>query len=643
MISKKTIERIFSISCIEEVIGDFVSLKKSGINYRGLSPFSDEKTPSLIVSPTKKIWKDFSSGKGGNIITFLMEHEHFTYVESLHYLAKKYEIDILYEEDEKNETDDNRRSVKKMYYEKNLQLIQDYAKRFFIKQLWFTKEGKEKGLRYLIKERGFNMKIIHEFELGYAPSSWSFLTEKALKKGFKIGDLKKSGITVFKEKSKNYFDCFRNRVIFPIHDLSGMVIGFGGRTIISSSCSTTSSSAPRIKYLNSSESNLFQKSKILYGLFQAKTAILKENFCYLVEGYTDVISLHQSGIKNVVSSSGTALTIDQILLIKKFTKTIVLFYDGDKSGIQASLRGINMFLEQEMNPRILFFSNGEDPDSLAKKYSSSHSHSQWKYFLEKNSYNFISFKKKVYDLLHQNDPIGKSFLVVNILNSILKISNILQKELFLQEASRVLELRQEVLISELERIKSKKKRKSIIYSSFLNKKNKKIITDSNQNLILEEKLIQFIFNHGDQIIKKGEHETTTVLEKILHTFKCENLRFSLYSNQKLFDKICKKKNQIGKLKNFKQYKKFCYSLSEWEKKGIEVTSEDKNIEKSLTEMLLRYKLQSILKSIQKEIMRFQNIEADDPNHKNQKKNLIKKIMHLTNLKNELNKKLHRYV
>ncbi|WP_185870745.1 DNA primase [Blattabacterium cuenoti] len=620
MISKETIKRIFSVSCIEEVIGDFVSLKKSGINYRGLSPFSNEKTPSLIVSPTKKIWKDFSSGKGGNIITFLMEHEHFTYVESLHYLAKKYEINI-HEQEEKTDIS----KIIKMDHEKNLYLIQDYAKRFFINQLCFTKEGKEKGLSYLMKQRGLNMKIIHEFELGYAPSYWSSFTEKALKKGFKIGDLKKSGLTVFNKKSNNHFDCFRQRVIFPIHNLSGMVIGFGGRTIESNSNNQF------IKYLNSSESNLFQKSKILYGLFQAKTSILKENFCYLVEGYTDVISLHQSGIKNVVSSSGTALTLDQILLIKKFTKTIVLFYDGDRSGVQASLRGINMFLEQEMNLRILFLSNGEDPDSLAKKYSSF----QLKDFIEKNSYNFVSFKKKVYDKFHKDDPIKKSFLVVNILNSIFKIPNVIQQELYLQETSKVLELRQEILISEFKKIRNKRTRKRLDHQ-------KKIVPhrrrDSPPPMMeeMEEKLIQFILNHGDKIIKKGKNEIT-VLEEVLHTFKCHNLRFSLDYNQKFFENICNKIVKKVKLNSSK--KQTYYSLSKWEKKGIEVSSEEDNIDKYLTDMLLRYQLQWILKSIQQEIMHFQKNRKNDDD----KNNLIKKIMHLTNIKNELNKKLHRYV
>ncbi|WP_185882177.1 DNA primase [Blattabacterium cuenoti] len=616
MISKETIKRILSVSCIEEVIGDFMTLKKSGINYRGLSPFSNEKTPSLIVSPTKKIWKDFSSGKGGNVITFLMEHENYTYVESLHYLAKKYDIKI--QEENKNTF------IRKIDHE-NLYLIQDYAKCFFMKQLSSTKEGQEKGLIYLMKQRGINMKIIHQFELGFAPSSWTKFTETALKKGFKIQDLKKSGLTVFKRS--NHFDCFRKRVMFPIHDLSGRVIGFGGRTIDNYS--------RYIKYLNSSENDIFQKSKILYGIFQAKKNILKEDLCYLVEGYTDVLSLHQSGIKNVVSSSGTSLTIDQILLIKRFTKSIVLFYDGDRSGIQAALRVINMILEQEMNLRILFFYNGEDPDYLAKKYSNS----QLREFLGKKSYHFVSFKKKIYEKFHQDDPMKKSFLVLNILKSISKIPNLIQRELYIQETSKLFQLRQEVLISELERINKKKK----LYKKIDNHPISIHSERKNPLIILEEKLIQLILNYGNQMLKKEGVHTTTVFEEIFQTFQDYNFRFYLDSHQKIFDKICLQKENIGKNHSFllqqkNEKKKKSYSLSQWNRKGIEVSSQEENIDRYLMDILLRYKTLYILKLIQQEIHNFQKEIRRDKNQV-----ILKKIMYLTNLKNELNKKLHRYV
>ncbi|WP_185849478.1 DNA primase [Blattabacterium cuenoti] len=623
MISKETIKKILSVSCIEDVIGDFVELKKSGFNYRGLSPFSNEKTPSLIVSPTKKIWKDFSSGKGGNIITFLIEHEHLTYEESLRFLSKKYNIKI-------DHIDNDHKKKKEEEEHEKLYLIQDYAKRFFINQLYSTKEGQENGLNYLIQKRGFDIKIIQKFELGYAPISWNILTKTALKQGFKIRDIKKSGFAVFNKKTNHFFDCFRKRVMFPIHNLSGRVIGFGGRNI-DSEYST--------KYINSSESNIFQKSKILYGFFQAKKNILKENFCYLVEGYTDVISLHQSGIKNVVSSSGISLTVNQILLIKKFTKNIVLFYDGDRSGIKASLRGINMMLEQEMNLRILFISNGEDPDSISKKYC--FSHSQLRDFVAKNSYNFVSFKQKIYEIFHKHkdDPIKKSFLVKNILNSISKISNVIQKELYLQEASKVLNIRQKVLIFELKRINEKIVHK---LSPFNKVKEDPTFSSKKTNtiLLLEEELIQLILNYGNQIIKKEEKNTnTTVLEEVLHVFKCWNLRFSLNKNQEIFDKICLKKKKTDLSKFFEKKNTKFYSLSKWDRKGIQVSSQEDLMNQYISDILLRYKSLYISKLIQKEIIHYQNYLSKNED----RKTFLKKIMHLTNIKNELYKKLHKYV
>lgn len=612
IISKETKKKILSASCIEDVIGNFVELRKSGINYRGLSPFSNEKTPSFIVSPIKKIWKDFSSGKGGDIITFLIEHENFSYVESLHYLAKKYNIQIKYTEEK----------FCKNLWDERLYLIQDYAKNIFIKQLFLTEEGKKNGLNYLIQKRGFNIKSIQKFELGYASFSWNYFTKKALKKGFEIQEIEKSGLTVIK-RNNNYFDSFRKRIMFPIHNLSGKVIGFGGRTIDSSNFIT--------KYINSSESSLFQKSKILYGLFQSKKYIIKENFCYLVEGYTDVISFHQNGIKNVVSSSGISLTVDQILSIKRLTKNVILFYDGDISGIKASLRVINMMLEKEMNIRILFIYNGEDPDSLSRRYS--RSRSQLRDFLMKNSYNFISYKKKIYDKFYQNkyDPIKKSLLILNILNSISKIKNILQKELFLQEASRVLNIKQEILNSELERIAKKNaKEKYLVEINKIRKIEKK---RENFLIILEKKLISFILSYGDKIIKKGKHETT-IIQELLHFFSDFNLRFYLKKNQEIFDNICSKDVKEIRNSTVKENEKY-YSLSKWEKKGIKVSSHEEHIDQYIVDLLLRYKSQYILKLIKEEIIKYNN---DIKN-----KFLIKKIMYLTDIKNKINKKLHKYV
>ncbi|WP_185855745.1 DNA primase [Blattabacterium cuenoti] len=631
MISDTNKKKILSISCIEDVIGDFVELKKSGLNYRGLSPFSKERNPSLIVSPDKKIWKDFSSGKGGNIITFLMEHENFTYGESLRYLANKYNIKI----------DDNKEYLfkKKEKHEEILYVIQDYAKNFYINQLYVTKEGKENGLYYLIKKRGYNINIIKEFELGYAPISWNIFTKKALEKGFKLIDLIKSGFTLF--RSSNYFDCFRNRVMFPIHNLSGKIVGFGGRNINSSSFNV-------MKYINSSESVIFQKGKTLYGLFQAKKNILKENICYLVEGYTDVISLHQSGIKNVVASSGISLTINQILLIKKFTKNIVLFYDGDHSGIKASLRVINMVLEQGMNIRILLIPKGEDPDSISKKYSTS----ELRFFLRKNSYNFVYFKKKIYEKFWKNDPINKFLLVINILNSISKIYSVLKKELFLQEASKILNIREKILLTELERIDRKKDnvngnfsfiRSVVGVGKNINNKikhNLSFLDKNNHEHFIENKLMQLILYHGNKkIIKNGNGSSTTyttITEKFSYFFKYGKIHFTSKENEKNFLIFCNKKKIDLCLSNKYKYnknEKFCF-LSKWEKKGIEVPSEEDNIDQYANDILLIYKSLYVLQLIKKEIINYK---------KNKNKLLLRKIMYLTNIKNKIFKKLHRYV
>ncbi|WP_185878120.1 DNA primase [Blattabacterium cuenoti] len=585
VIPKNIKEKILYNSRIEDVIGELIPLKKSGVNYRGLSPFSQEKNPSFIVSPVKKIWKDFSSGKGGDVINFLMEYEHFTYLESLRYLANKYDIKI----EEKNSFF-YKNKYNKLFY------IQNYAKSFFIHQLFFNQEGIQEGLSYLQNDRGFYKKTIHKFELGYAINSWKNFMENSLKKGFRLNDLIKLGL-VFCKKSK-YFDYFRKRIIFPIHNLNGQVVGFGGRN-------TNNSDYFNVKYINSPNNDIFKKSKILYGLFQSKIDILKKDTCYMVEGYTDVISLYQSGIKNVVSTSGISITVNQIILIKQFTKNITIFYDGDISGIKASLKIINILLKQNINLKILFLSNGEDPDSISKKYSPYN----LKIFLKENSYNFISFKQKVYEKYHNdNDLIKKSLLIFNILNSLSKLDNEIQKELYIQELSRIFRISEKVLFFELEKLKSNKK---TIKNTFFLKKNTLIP--------VEEELIQILIIYGEKKVKESNNKT--IFDMISYYFKCWNIRFLSEKNQKIFEKIYnKEKNHIFKIKIRKN-----------------IFLPDKNLEIYLYEILLRYKSVYISILIKKEIIRYNNIK-----NKN-KKLLLDRIIYLTNLKNKVNKKLHRYV
>ena len=433
MISKSTIDKVFETARLEEVIGDFVQLKKSGSNFKGLSPFTDERTPSFMVSPVKQIWKDFSSGKGGNVVAFLMEHEHFSYPEAIKYLAKKYGIEV----EETQQTDEQKQLASQR---ESLYLVSEFAKDYFHKTLLHSEEGKAIGLTYF-KERGFTDKTIKDFALGYNPNSWDALTSEALGKGYKLDYLDKTGLTIVREDKQ--FDRFKGRVMFPIHSMSGRVLGFGGRIL--------TNDKKAAKYVNSPESEIYQKSKILYGLYQAKQTIAKEDRCYLVEGYTDVIQMHQTGVTNVVASSGTALTPDQIRLIRRLTPNITVLFDGDAAGLRASLRGIDLILEQGMNVRVCTFPEGEDPDSFAK----AHSQQEVVNFLETESQDFINFKASLLAEESANDPVKKASTIREMVQSIAKIPDVIQREVYLQECSRIMQMSEEVLFNALAQLLSK--------------------------------------------------------------------------------------------------------------------------------------------------------------------------------------------
>ena len=439
MIQRSTIDRVFETARVEEVIGEFVTLKKAGSNYKGLSPFTDEKSPSFMVSPVKQIWKDFSTGKGGNSVSFLMEHEHFSYPEAIRYLAKKYNIEIEEEAqtDEQKEAADERES---MY------LVSNFAKDYYHDILLNNAKGKAIGLSYF-QERGFTDETIKKFELGYNLDDWSAFTDTAIRKGYDLDYLSKTGLTIVKEGNKQ-FDRFKGRVLFPIHSMSGRVLGFGGRIL--------KADKKAAKYLNSPESDIYHKSKILYGIYQAKQSISKEDRCYLVEGYTDVISMHQAGVENVVASSGTALTPDQIRLVRRLTPNITVLFDGDAAGIRASIRGIDLILEQGMNVRVLIFPDGEDPDSFAKTKSTE----ELKEYLDANSKDFINFKVSLLMEEAQNDPVKKAGLIRDIVTSISKIPDNIQREVYVQECSRVMEISETVLFNELAQISKKSEREA---------------------------------------------------------------------------------------------------------------------------------------------------------------------------------------
>jgi len=434
LISKNSIDTVFETARVEEVIGDFVVLKRAGTNLKGLSPFSNEKSPSFMVSPVKQIWKDFSSGKGGNSVAFLMEHEHFTYPEAIRYLAKKYNIEL--EETEQTDADKEQANEKESMY-----LVSEFAQKYFQNTLLNTDEGQAIGYSYF-KERGFTGDTIKKFGLGYSPEQWDAFTKEALGKAYKLDYLDKTGFTIVREDGR-HIDRFRGRVMFPIHSMSGRVLGFGGRIL--------GNDKKAAKYLNSPESEIYHKSNVLYGIYHAKQAIAKQDNCYLVEGYTDVIQFHQAGIENTVASSGTALTPNQIRLINRLTKNITVLFDGDAAGLRASVRGIDLILEEGMNVRVCAFPDGEDPDSFAKKTP----HDELVAYLNDNSKDFIQFKAGLLMDEAKNDPVKKAGLIKDMVTSISKIPDRIQREIYIQECSRIMDISEQVLSSTLAQLVQK--------------------------------------------------------------------------------------------------------------------------------------------------------------------------------------------
>jgi len=506
LISKATIDTVFETARVEEVIGDFVQLKRAGSNFKGLSPFSDERSPSFMVSPVKQIWKDFSSGKGGNAVAFLMEHSHFTYPEAIRYLAKKYNIEI--EETEQTDEEKANTDVRESMY-----LVSEFAKDYFHNTLLHTEEGKAIGLTYF-KERGFTSETIKKFALGYSPETWDAFTKEALGKGYKLEFLESTGLTIPKEDRP--FDRFKGRVMFPIQSMSGRILGFGGRIL--------GNDKKAAKYLNSPESDIYHKSKVLYGIFQAKQAIAKQNNCYLVEGYTDVIQFHQSGIENVVASSGTALTPDQIRLINRLTKNITVLFDGDAAGLRASIRGIDLILEEGMNVKVCAFPDGEDPDSFAKKTP----YEELVNYLEENSKDFIQFKASLLMNDAKNDPIKKADLIRDMVVSISKIPDRIQREIYIQECSRIMDISEQVLVSTLAQLVQKDvadigKKQKQEQKAFEVVKNESPIQIQKVDILygLERKIIEILLLYGnkteefeDVLLKTNEAgEIENVVEK----------------------------------------------------------------------------------------------------------------------------------
>ncbi len=609
MITPDTVSKIFETARIDEVVGEFVKLKRRGVNLVGLCPFHDEKTPSFSVSPARGIYKCFGCGKGGNAVNFLMEHEHYTYPEALQYLAKKYNIEI--EEKQLTEEDQKEQSEKEALF-----LLSSFAQKYFHEALIQSEEGKSVGLSYF-KERGYNKETIIKFGLGYCPGKWDEFTNYALKNGYKRDHLLKTSLS--KSKDHQLYDTFRGRVIFPIHNLSGRVLGFGARTL--------SADPKKPKYINSAESEIYHKSKILYGIYFAKSSIISNDNCYITEGYTDVISLHQAGIENVVASSGTSLTVDQIRLIRRYTNNITLLFDGDPAGVKAAFRGIDLILEQGLNIKLVLFPQGEDPDS----YSRNNRPADVLDFVNKNANDFISFKTNL--LLEEtgDDPVKKAGLIKEIASTIALVPDNIARTLYIQRCSELMNIEEKWLFAEInktrrqkfqkEKMKKSAEEQEMVETTFSDEKHEVDLQASESPEFKEKELVRIMLAYGNKeimldAVNEDNRPVTVpynVLKILVEDIESENLEFETPVCRKIFEEL--KTTYYDQLEVSEQHffnhddenvRQLAielltskYNLSaNWEnKQKIYVSSEEDNLKKIVFEVLYNFKLLKLDKMI----------------------------------------------
>jgi DNA primase len=528
MIRPETIQSIMDASRIEEVVGDFVTLKKRGVNLIGLCPFHNEKTPSFTVSPVKGIYKCFGCSKAGNAVGFVMEHEHYTYPEALRYLAKKYHIDI-------EETEADPAELQAQNEKESLFLINAFAQKLFSDHMHESEDGRAIGLSYF-KEREFTTDIIKKFQLGYSPAQWDFFTKAALDAGYQKEFLLKSGLSI--DKDGRLYDRFRDRVIFPIHNQSGRVIGFTGRIL------TADKDKP--KYVNSPESEIYNKSRSLYGVYFARNEIAKKDECLLVEGNADVLSMFQSGIENVVASSGTSLTIEQIRLIKRYTRNITILYDGDPAGIKAAIRGTEMILEEDMDVRIVLFPEGDDPDSYARK----HRPAEVLEFIHKNAVNFIAFKAKLLMQETRNDPIKTAGLIKEIVKTISLIPDAIARNLYIRQCSQLMSVPEQTLTNELNRLLRKKlaKKEPDVKEEDIPEEvipDQGVMFDPYDSYDQERYIIQLLVNYGSMEITvmdadpEAPAKILTVAAFLVNDFREDDLHFEDPTFHAIFQEFVK--------------------------------------------------------------------------------------------------------
>jgi len=651
VISKNTIDKVYDQMRVEEVIGDFVQLKRAGSNYKGLSPFSNERTPSFMVSPVKQIWKDFSSGKGGNAIAFLMEHEHYTYPEAIRYLAKKYHIDI-------EETQQSSEEKAQADERESLYIVSEYAQQYFQDTLFNTEAGKAIGMTYF-KERGFTEETIQKFRLGFSPDEWTAFTDNALAKGYQLEFLEKTGLTIVNGDRK--FDRFKGRVMFPIHSMSGRVLGFGGRIL--------SNDKKQAKYLNSPESEIYHKSKVLYGIFFAKQAIAKADNCYLVEGYTDVIQMHQKGIENVVASSGTALTQDQIRLIHRLTPNITVLYDGDAAGLRASIRGVDLILEQGMNVKVCTFPEGDDPDSFARKTA----YEDLVLYLENNATDFIRFKASLLMQEAQNDPIKKAETIRDMVESISKIPDLIKREVYVRECATIMDISEQVLFSTLAQIlkkdfyegqKVERKQSTMQVVQTPEEAQKRTV---NRLEVLEHDLIKILLSKGnedcvftDTILVEEENgdlkekqiqQTLKVYEKVFLELQEDEIEFANPDFKQIYDQlmtmfqedasydVSRLANELpvelsAKVSDLEMEDEFRH-LDNWLKRDIVAKEKDRDLNRIISDIILNIRLLLIMHLINNLAEKVRTEITDE-----ERKSVMEEVIGYNQLKTILGKRLN---
>ena len=642
MISKNTIEKVFEISRVEEVIGEFIQLKKSGSNFKGLSPFTNEKTPSFMISPAKQIWKDFSSGKGGNVVAFLMEHEQLSYPQAIKFLAKKYNIEV-------EETAITSEQKEKIDQKEKFILICEFAKKFFKEQLNKTDFGKNIAYNYLL-ERGFDKNTIEDFEIGCLTEKRDSLKEFSVEKGYDIDDLVSLGLI----SSKNQNDIYRSRIIFPIKTISGRTVGFGARVI-----KTSSKSA---KYINSPDSIIYNKSKILYGLYNSKNEIVKNDNCYIVEGYTDVIRFHQKGIKNVVSSSGTALTTGQINIIRRLTKNITMLFDSDNAGVNATIRSIDMILSEGMNVDICLFPENEDPDSFALKKETQ----EIKKYLNDNAIDFIEFKTKKLSESKRNSATEKAQVINDIISSIAKIPDKIKQEIYIKQCSEMLEITENTLFNALAQLTQI----SNVNKNVTQQQSQKVEPEKTTQIFkLEKKIIEILILYGNSkvtfdeikmlkddkgdIVYKPQKVESFVHEKIFLDLQSDEIEFANDDFKILYNKLI---NEFQKKQNFDP-KVFInslpqnlselvtsiliedeiYQLHNWRSKNVIVKGKDRSISQLVTETILTLRTLLINKKVQ------DLSKLNDGADENFNKDTLEEIVNYYQLKSLLSKKLNRVI